>query len=307
MTFDAATGKSVMYGGYAGPFPIRDTWEWDSGPGIWTERKVSPPGVFDMAGAAYDSTRGRMLLFGGESFPTAGASRELWEWNGRLTSWTNLTPTPIPANWPSARIAPSAAYDPARRRLVVHGGDMPADRTWEWDPEGGAWFNRSVTPSPGVWPGPAFAWDERRGRGVLLIGVPVVDGGADGNFVPELWEWDGAAGQWSRRERQGGAPWPRARSSARMVFDPTVGRVLLFGGIVRQGLPLDDLWEWDGAEGRWTALEASAPSARPPARFVAGMAYDTACSRLVVFGGASLLNSTTGGPDLRDVWEWSRP
>jgi hypothetical protein len=287
MAFDAAVGRTVMYGGYASASPVTDTWEWNGADGTWTERKVSPPSAFDMMATTYDSGRGRMVLFGGETYPSASASRALWEWGGADGAWANRTPTSIPAVWPTARILAAAAYDPQRHRVVIHGGN-PGDDTWEWDSDGGTWSNRSAAPSPERGGAEAFVWDPCRNRGILF-------GGGTG----ALWEWDGVGGQWTKRNPEGSTPWPQARSFAGMVFDTTVGRPLLFGGTANQQV-FNDLWEWDGALGQWTSLDGASASARPAGRQWAGVAYDTDRSRLVVFGGGA-------ETDLWDLWEWSRP
>jgi hypothetical protein len=88
-----------------------------------------------------------------------------------------------------------------------------------------------------------------------------------------------------------------------LVYDSTSSRPLLFGGRARAvGDDISDLWEWDGAQGRWTELDDGAAATSPPGREMHRMAYDVRRSRLVLFGGYS---GASG--DLADVWEWKRP
>jgi hypothetical protein len=59
------------------------------------------------------------------------------------------------------------------------------------------------------------------------------------------WTFDG------ERWRQQAVAAPPARSMHALAYDPTRGRLVLFGGLGQAG-PLDDLWEWDGE--RWSAV-----------------------------------------------------
>jgi hypothetical protein len=86
-------------------------------------------------------------------------------------------------------------------------------------------------------------------------------------------------------------PSPRAYST--LVYDPTIGVVLLFGG--RAGaLDFNDTWEFNGQA--WTNVTGTV-GAPPSARYVSGAAYDDSSGEVVLFGGFSL----TGG-FLGDTW-----
>src|SRR5262245_11281982 len=66
MAYDSARHRLVLFGGYSarlGESRLGDTWEWDGD--IW--RRVSTTGPSPRAGhaMAYDSARGRVVLFGG--------------------------------------------------------------------------------------------------------------------------------------------------------------------------------------------------------------------------------------------------
>ena len=69
---------------------------------------------------AYDMARARVVLFGGSLVgggPTGGASMDTWEWTG--VSWIHR-PVGIA---PPARFGHAMAYDWARGRVVVFGGN----------------------------------------------------------------------------------------------------------------------------------------------------------------------------------------
>src|SRR5206468_11025348 len=89
---------------------------------------------------AYDSARGRTVLFGGTN---AADLDDTWEWDG--SQWLRATP----AVSPPARRQHAMAYDIARDRVVLFGGFGGGNRfadTWEWD--GSQWTNPKPQLSP---------------------------------------------------------------------------------------------------------------------------------------------------------------
>jgi hypothetical protein len=82
-----------------------------------------------------------------------------------------------------------------------------------------------------------------------------------------------------------------------MAYDPDRRRLVLFGGAAMDGPErLDDLWEYDGAAGTWTARpRGQAPW--PPSLYGHQMVYDPGRRRMVIPGGA-----TTFG-HVSETWE----
>jgi hypothetical protein len=94
---------------------------------------------------------------------------------------------------------------------------------------------------------------------------------------------------------------PSARVDAAMAYDPAVGDVILYGGLVigSQGLnTLSDTWSWDGSG--WTELH---PAVSPPGLSGALLAYDPSTQRLVLTGGDT---ARPGGPleETDGTWTW---
>lgn len=82
-----------------------------------------------------------------------------------------------------------------------------------------------------------------------------------------------------------------------MVWDAAAGNIVLFGGMDASGQCLNDTWTWDGTD--WT--QQFPPVSPSPRRFDAhGMAYDSAASLAVIFGGI-----TTGNIYFGDTWTWN--
>src|SRR5262249_33462326 len=130
--YDPIRARTVLFGGSRplGPEVLADTWEWDGT--LWFQQTPasSPPARCAHA-LAFDSQRGRTLLFGG--FASAAIRfGDTWQWDGSV--WTQLAP----ATSPPARSSHALAYDSVRDRVVLFGGTSSGSGpalgdTWEWD------------------------------------------------------------------------------------------------------------------------------------------------------------------------------
>ncbi|MBI5543754.1 MAG: hypothetical protein HY901_07710, partial [Deltaproteobacteria bacterium] len=244
--------------------------------GSWLSRSWSKSfSRRDGLALAYDEARRRVLLFGG-----GDGNADTWEWDG--SSWSERTPKdPEKDGNPSPRKGHAMAYDAARGRVVLFGGEYKGSvlqDLWEWD--GASWALRTLEgPAPSARARHALAYDRERER-VLLFGGEVPDGSWDKTFLDDLWEWDGA--RWHLLGAGGGPP---ARSEHGMVFDPERKRLLLFGGRVKDSVGDNtvhqDTWEWDGAA--WSKILVET---KPEARRGHAMVFVPRVG-VVVFGGSS--------------------
>jgi hypothetical protein len=235
----------------------------------WHRMSDTGPSARQSHAMAFDSHRGRTVLFGGDCACATGlADPETWEWNG--VEW-ELRST----SGPSARVAPAMAYDAARQVVVMFGGmgsDGRLGDTWEWD--GASWTLRcaSCGPSPRFFH--AMTFDSSRGV-TVLFGGEVADVGAS----DETWEWNGS--EWTARG-DGSSPGPRAAPS--IAFDSVRNVTVLSAG--------SQTWEWNGTH--WT----SRPSSGPPETVWHAMAFDSDREVTLFAGGyAAGFRSTT--------WEWN--
>ncbi|MFO0859866.1 MAG: hypothetical protein U0570_04855 [Phycisphaerales bacterium] len=218
---------------------------------------------------------GGVVLFGGYDQQSCNIVRfgDTWLWR-ESQGWQQMS---FP-NTPSAREGMMAAYDSARGKIVMFGGNtgVLSSETWELGEEG--WVLRSVGgPSPREWGSMAF--DSARGVCVLFGGNSASSGG-----LSDTWEWNGSA--WTQRNVSG----PSGRRGSAMAFDESRQRIVLFGGWVTFGVPLGDTWEWNGSV--WQQFQGGVP----PAAAYPGMCYDPDKQRVVLFAGA--------GPnvDRSDTW-----
>ncbi|HLK90956.1 MAG TPA: hypothetical protein VKZ18_13745 [Polyangia bacterium] len=286
-------------------------------PAGWTQRIAAgtsqpprPPATWH-AVMAPDLVHGEVLFFGGEVQHGSTYLDEAWTWNGATGTWTNRTPTPRPASWPSARCEQRMVWDPVRKTILMFGGlteasPVQSDELWEWDGGAGTWTNLSPTPRPAAWPEYRYshmlAYDEARGRLVLFGGIGPLSWPG---YAGDLWEWSSADGSWKDRTPSTlPTDWPAPRQSAGMAYDGPSGKVLLFGGWNND--VLGDFWTWDGAAGAWTQVTSSSSSAWPPSGEWETMVFDACLGQATLVGGDGLVNNGTGAGNLPpQLWSWS--
>ncbi len=283
MVYEAAHQRIILFGGLLDrgnddpDIASQDTWAWNGA--IWIElvSEASPSARTEHA-MTYDSNRDRVVLFGGSD--ESGVQDDTWEWDG--SAWEEkIVELPVPR-----RHRHAMAYDTIRKRTVVFGGTNGGllDDTWEWD--GTTWSE--VTPETG--PGPrynhAMAYDPVRQTVVLFGGID------DMNIRRnDTWEFNGTT--WD--DVTPSPPGPESRFGHDMAYDPTRGRVVLFGGVRSDGVRLNDIWEWTGVS--WD--EVSLDGVLPAVRQNHALAYDSMRRRLVLFGGRGNAGITFG-----DAWEF---
>jgi hypothetical protein len=273
------TGVLVHGGRVTGAMSLSDTWRWDGT--NWSQLGSAGPSV-QLHAMAYDTARGRTVLFGGLDAATGALQGATWEWDG--TSWLRRTP----ATSPSPRRSAPLAYDLVRGRVVLFGGYVGGNpgvsgETWEWD--GTQWQQRFPTSSPPARYEAQMVYDLQRGVCVLFGGWVGTSG-----YRSDTWEWDGT--NW---RQIGGQAAALGRQGHGLTYDSARARHVLFGGSSTSGIYLADLWESDGV----SCWQRRTFGVGPAARSECGFAFDPVRGRSVLFGGAG-----TGSARLADTWEW---
>ena len=338
LAYDSTRGVVVMFGGrLAGLFDqkLNDTWEWDGTRWRGLQPIGARPPEREDGCMAFDSGRGRTVLFGGAAMPTS----DVWEWDGER--WFQIT---APGGPPGHGCHMS--YDVEHGRIVVANemGIAPSAPTWLWD--GAAW-----TEIPSAASGAHGAWlyyDTQ--RNAVVSWSPA---NPDNAAIPDrFWRWTGAewialgsstvhvpphpvpgsiavtydpirgrpvrfcapnlttcaveefdGEQWTDVSP---APAPSPRYAAASTYDSAGGRVLMFGGEFIDPTTFartfhDDTWEWNGR--RWRCLAGSCTGSSqgsPPPRSNSGLAYDESRGIAVLYGGTG-----NGAVQLDDTWEWN--
>ena len=136
ITYDAANGQVVLFGGGYADEAKNDTWVWDGTNWIEKQPANSPPAR--IAGSmAYDPVRGRVVLFGGIMSGASGYYNDTWIWDG--TDWTEV----LAQNSPPMRAFGGMGFDNSTQSIIYFGGcsgcyaDPTYDETWSFD--GSSW------------------------------------------------------------------------------------------------------------------------------------------------------------------------
>lgn len=165
MVYSVSHGGIVLFGGSNAGEDKNDTWVFSGGE--WSELTTSnPPSVRDDFAMAYDSWRGRVVVYGGDGFAPQWKD-DTWELDG--TEWHE-----VPASGPGIRVSASMAFDETRGKSVLIGGwrrDTTDEETWEFD--GTSWSPVSTVYTPDMFRRDAGAvWDSARDVVLLTGGRP---------------------------------------------------------------------------------------------------------------------------------------
>ncbi|MBI5549571.1 MAG: hypothetical protein HY901_37270, partial [Deltaproteobacteria bacterium] len=294
------------------------------------------------AATAYDSTRGRLVMFGG--YRQSGTREILYDdtWQLGENGWTQWSNG---GGRPQARRGHAMVFDSRRAVSVLFGGvddaGMLLDDIWEFG--GNNWERRcdgipvgDVCAPPSTRADHAMAYDPDLGR------VVVFGGRSDGPLNDETWAWDGSA--WVTIDS---AVRPSARSGAGMDYHAGKHQMVLFGGLGSTAMgdtwvldeagwhlvqpsgapkalqdptvvydPLHEVvvaidghehWEWNGQSWRVLATCDQSSCAGLPFHGAAAGAYDTIRRAVVLFGGERLGTSSFNTNDTRayDGRGWS--
>jgi hypothetical protein len=262
MAFDSKRNNMVAY--------LDDmTWEFDGT--TWAQRyPANNPGQRAAHAMAFDESRGRTVLFGGES------GNSTWEFDG--VTWIQRSP----ANSPPTTYYAEMVYDSKRRKVVMFGGGSGAgaqaltDDTWEYN--GVTWLKLNPLTKPPARGVHGLTYDSARERIVLFGGSQLLL--ANGStYLGDTWEFDGTS--WTQLMISG--PTPRMRST--LTYDPARRVTVLFGG--NDYDPRSDTWELK--DGQWTQKQTVRT---PRERSGHAAAFDSRRNKIVIFGKSDGVGDT---------------
>ena len=280
MVFDASAGEIILFGG-TGPvdhgtsraYDSNETWAWT---GLrWSQRyPAHSPSARGAQMMAYDSKRGRIVLFGGHEQVgrPSGEVRTLNDtWIYEDGDWKNAEPAVSPVK----RQLGAMAYDSVRDRMVLYGGfDVEADGltailkkdTWEFDGQNWAQVGDE---SPSL-SRPTMAFDAARNQMILM--------GVDTDQKTAMYRWDVPSKAWVKLTP---AALPECANDSALVYQTHNSTILSTGGFCT-AIGLERTWEWNGTT--WTEIKTIAMS-----RGVAmALAYDSLRATAVLFGGSEV-------------------
>ena len=274
LQYSASTHRAVLFGGSTPidggtkvSYELGDTWEWSGG--RWTQRFPGhAPSVRSGHDLVYDSTRERIILFGGH----AGKTDLNDTWQYKNNEWTSIN-TP---DSPAVRQLAGAAFDPIRDRILLFGGtQLGADGktnvslhdTWEFD---GTTWRQILADGPAV-SKPLLAYDPKRNQMVLLA--------INDKFETQMYIYDPASTSWKQTTP---AALPPCVNEGMLAYDGADEALFYTGGVCANSSPAEDNYEWDGTT--WNKIDVVIHSGRV---FGAGLTYVPEVSSALLYGGAT--------------------
>ena len=295
MAYDGFTGEIVLYGGRSFEAPggadafVVDMWSWNGERWRQILTDGGPSRRF-LHGMAWDSRRGRLVLFGGGG---SGPGLDgVWEWDGkRWHGPLGVGSGPNP-NWTA-----QLSYDRMREKVVYYGsttlqGQEIEHEFWTWD--GATWVRLDIDS--------CVTCPEPRIGGVMTVdrdGQILLYGGVSSTETADVAIHIFGGGQWRSIVS---TPGPLFRVGHNMVFDSHRRRALVIGGIALTRGD-DGSWMWDGQ--RWLETTRQVPG---PVRGRRGgeLAYSGEEQGVVLAGGRAPTLPTQGlmasAPPSPDTW-----
>jgi hypothetical protein len=261
---------------------------------------------------AYDSVRGRVVLYGGDCATCA----DTWEWDG--TRWYRRDSTHTPPRLQAG----TGGYDPVLGVTVLYGGvidgfqtgvfPVASGETWTWD---GVDWTEHIGASPPEMSVRAFGQGTYVGfdltlkdTGEVVHGGVIVYGGTEFTRpLDDMWVFLGD--RWAEVDQGTAADTPQGRAGSALAWDEGRDVLVLHGGLSTQEGARTGTYTFDGSE--WVLVDATGPSLT-----TVGAAYDRAAQKVVLLGtdppnGYTQLKPTNPPPDngpceddIIKAWEW---
>lgn len=285
-----------VFGGSRNGSYINDVFRYSlDAPGRWESVPTTgtPPTPRGASAMVYDAERDRLLIFGGYVYPT-GYKNDVWALSLSGTpTWSQIL---LGGPAPTYEL-PAAALDVSRDRLLVFGSQGTAS-AWALPLSGAPeWAPLAASGAPSMPFDLAGILDPVADRLVVsgLVGTPYKSSHLETWSLP----LSGPAA-WSPLATTGNGPTRLMGFVAR--YDPTRGRMLLFGGSTTSD---SLLWSLSLAgTPTWTQLAGS--GATPTPRFGAAV-YDPVGDQVVALGGdLNVGDDTIYRPEYHDD-AWSFP
>jgi N-acetylneuraminic acid mutarotase len=279
--YDSTRDQVLLFAGRSDQGIVNDTWAYDPTTNGWADLKPTGdlPGARAGHSMVYDPHSGKIILFGG--YHEFTRFNDTWAYDPATNAWTDLKPT---GDLPCARFYHSMVYDPGTGRMLLFGGtDAKATNlndTWAYDPAANTW--NELAPAcdlPSARGCCSMAYDPNSAK-MILFG-----GDDDGKRFRDTWAYDSATNKWSDLKPTGDLPAPRCSCS--MVYDPSRGKMILFGGFPgERGWLFNDTWAYDPIAREWVELHPAGH--RPDKRSDYSMVYDPLRGGIILFGGSAV-------------------
>jgi hypothetical protein len=249
-----------------------------------TPASGNAPAPRSNAAAIYDSLNHRMVIFGGRS--ASGNLNDVWAFDLRNNTWSELTPTSGPA--PAPRFTANGVYNPANQQMIIWSGQGQGavffNDVWAYDLNTKTWtaFN-PPDPKPNTRYGVASIFDPKAKELVAFAGF------TDAGRFDDTWRFNIASAAWKAISL---ATHPEKRCLHSASYDARKHRMIIYGG--QTSGPRGDIWAFDLATNTWADLT---PPTSPAGRWFSANIYDAVNNRAIIFGGGF-----GGGSVTNEVW-----
>lgn len=285
MIYHEKEGAVYLFGGASESEVKNDLWKWKQDKWIKVEATGPVPRTF--ASMIYDSSKDRIVLFGGSKvlFGSGPNPNNLLNdtWIFRDGSWSEIFSSEVP----SKRAESAMAFDPDRKRIVLFGGYeiraksyAPTGDTWEYD---GSTWNLINQEGPSKRNGAAISYDKSRNVIVLFGGSTGRNGYGSGKG--ETWFLENH--EWTKLD----ILQPTNIFNASMVNSKD--GTIRFGGWNGERR-INETWILE--VNQWTMLN---PKQSPPARNHTAMVYDSQNDQIILYGGHDGTNV------FGDLWKYN--
>ncbi|MEM3567438.1 MAG: fibronectin type III domain-containing protein [Thermoplasmata archaeon] len=160
-----------------------------------------------------------------------------------------------PSTKPSARYGHEMIFDKKHGVCVLFGGTSGysyLSDTWVYSYLSNTWIEMSPSNHPPGAEDASFAYDEEYGRCVLFGGKITSNFG----FLTATWCYEYRTNTWTNLNPSNS---PSGRWSAKMIYIPTIKKIVLFGGDTTGSTATNDTWVYDSAANTWTKITISTP------------------------------------------------
>lgn len=224
---------------------------------------------------AFDPYNGVTVIFGGYANILGWTYLgDMWTYSYTENSWFKLQLSPSP----SARSNHAMVYCNKTNEIILYGGQGPGSQnptdTWSFSCETQTWSQVVTATSPGVHHSLALAYDSRANAVILFGGF-----GEDGMEQDDTWKFDCSTREWTEVTTTSA---PLARYGHVMVYDESIGKVVMTAGNTMSQGHQHDTWVFDTAAGNWTQLT---PIGTPDRLKWPSMVYDPLNQKCILFGG----------------------
>jgi galactose oxidase-like protein len=244
--YDPDHDRMLVFGGNSGTYPAASPFGelWSLDLATWSWHLLLPaaggPGFRYQSSMVYDSTRHRILLFGG-SRQSTGTAVLADVWSLSVAPGSTWQPISTAGTTPTPRASHVAIYDSIHDRLIIYGGQLPGptggwdvlNDTWQLTLSGTpTWSLLTPTNAPSL-QGASAIYDPVRQRMLVFGGIDEI--GVRRNGV-----WALSLSQPATWQLLLSGVGPTARSGHTAVYDPAHDSMIVFGGWT--GYTANDAW-----------------------------------------------------------------